>query len=260
LSGFILLILSSNVTAHEFWFEPLSFKISADKKLKVHEKVGQDFKGNEYVYLESSYKFLNITEAEKTKSVKSRLGDLPAISEDVSNSGLVIISAETTPSEVTYESWGKFSSFIKKQGLDWVLEKHKARNLPEKNFVESYRRFSKSLIKVDDGKGEDRALGLDFEWVLEDNPYTTDKDSVSAKLLWRGQPHPKSLVTVFNKVGERLIKSKLLTNEEGKVVIPRGEGGVFLINSVQMTEASKEMVEERSAVWDSHWASMTFSF
>lgn len=231
-----------------------------DNKLLAHEKVGQDFKGNQYVYLETSYQFLNITEGDKTRAVKSHLGDLPAISEEVAGPGLVIISTETTPSDVTYKSLNEFSDFIKKQGLDWVLEKHKTRKLPEKNIIESYRRFSKSLIKVGDGAGEDRSLGLGFEWVLEDNPYTTKKDKVTARLLWKGKPHAKAQVSVFNKLVGELVKSKLMTDEEGKVEIPRANGGAFLINAVQMVEAPKKMAEERSAVWESHWASMTFSF
>ncbi|MEE9336730.1 MAG: DUF4198 domain-containing protein, partial [Methylococcaceae bacterium] len=231
-----------------------------------HEKVGQDFKGNQYVYLDSSYQFLNITQSKKTHAVKSRLGDLPAISETVTEEGLVILSAETTPSDVTYETWDKFSSFIKSKGLDWVLAKHKERKLPEKNFVESYRRFAKSLIKVGHGKGKDRALGLGFEWVVETNPYTAfdtasnikKQITIKAQLLWKGKPHAKAHVSVFNKVEGDIIKSELTTDENGRVEIPRARGGMFLINAVQMIEAPKNMIKERSAVWESHWASVTY--
>ena len=260
LSGFLLLVLSNPLLAHEFWFEPLNFKIKVDKKLKVHEKVGQDFKGNQYVYLSSSYKFLNITQGDKTRAVRSRLGDLPAINEDITEEGLVILSAETTPSDVTYEKWDKFVSFIKSKGLDWVLDKHKARKLPEKNFVESYRRFAKSLIKVGHGKGSDRALGLGFEWVIETNPYTIkNSEFIKARLLWKGQPHPQAHVSVFNKVAGELIKTELKTDAEGRVEIPRAKGGLFLINAVQMIEAPIKMAEERGAVWESHWASVTYA-
>ena len=258
LSGFLFLALSCQLTAHEFWFEPLNFKIKVTEKLKAHEKVGQDFKGNQYVYLDSSYQFLNITQSKKTRAVKSRLGDLPAINEDVTAEGLAILSAETTPSDVTYKKWDKFSSFIKSKGLDWVLEKHKERKLPEKNFVETYRRFAKSLVKVGHGKGNDRALGLGFEWVVETNPYTTKIDGIRAQLLWKGQPHAKAHVSVFNKLGDDLLKSELITDDNGRVEIPRAKGGLFLINAVQMIEAPEKMVKERSAVWESHWASVTY--
>ena len=258
LSAFILLTMMSQISAHELWLEPISFQVGVGKNIKVHEKVGQDFKGNQYVYLPSSYKFLNLTLGDETRSVKSKLGDLPAINEAVEGDGLVIISAETTSSDVTYETWEKFSTFIKNKDLDWVLEKHKARNLPIKNFVESYLRYAKTLVKVGHGQGNDRALGLGFEWVLENNPYTTTSGAIKAKLLWKGKPHAQAHVSVFNKIKDELIKTELTTDAEGRVKIPRAKGGMFLINAVQMIEAPKEMVKEQNAVWESHWASMTW--
>jgi hypothetical protein len=49
-----------------------------------------------------------------------------------------------------------------------------------------------------------------------------------------------------------------MTDAEGRVEIPRAKGGMFLINAVQMIEAPSIMVKERDAVWESHWASMTW--
>jgi len=268
-SSFILLVLMGQAVAHEFWLEPLSYQIEVGKPLKAHEKVGQDFKGNKYVYLPSSYKFLKITHGDKTRDVKAKLGDIPVVNEVIKNAGLVVLSAETTPSDVTYEKWQKFESFVKSKGLEWVLEKHKARKLPEKNFVESYRRFAKSLVKVGHGKGSDRVLGLGFEWLIETNPYTTKEVPIKAQLLWKGKPHPHAHVSVFNRLSNsdkngdgsskgKLIKTELMTDAEGRVEIPRAKGGSFLINAVQMIEAPTKMAKERNAVWESHWASVTY--
>jgi len=263
-SALIVLALSGQAFSHEFWLEPVNYHVKAGEPIKVHEKVGQDFKGNQYVYLPSSYQFLNLTMGGETIAAKSKLGDLPAVNEVAEGEGLLILSAETTPLDVTYESWQKFESFIKHKGLDWVLAKHKARKLPEKNFVESYRRFAKTLIKVGNGEGNDRALGLGFEWVVETNPYTTKAGPIKAQLLWKGKPHPHAHVGIFNrrtgsdKNQSELIKSEMTTDAEGRVEIPRAKGGSFLINAVQMIEAPEKMAKERNAVWESHWASVTY--
>jgi len=260
----IVFALSGQALSHEFWLEPVNYHVKSGELIKVHEKVGQDFKGNQYVYLPSSYQFLNQTMGDKTVAVKSKLGDLPAVNEVVEGEGLLILSAETTPLDVTYEKWQKFESFIKNKGLDWVLVKHKERKLAEKNFVESYRRFAKTLIKVGHGKGSDHALGLGFEWVVETNPYTTKEGPIKAQLLWNGKPHPDAHVGIFNrrpssgKNQSELIKSELTTDGEGKIEIPRAKGGSFLINAVQMIEAPEKMAKERNAVWESHWASVTY--
>ncbi len=258
ISVFIVLVFSTSVFAHEFWLEPINFKVEAGKKIRAHEKVGQDFKGNKYSYLSTSYESLNLTLGNKTRAVKSRLGDLPAISEQVEAEGLAILSAVTTPSEVTYETWNKFSNFLNNKDLQWVFDEHKKRGLPTKNFTESYRRYGKSLIKVGHGKGDDQALGLLFEWVIETNPYTNKTGPIKAQLLWREKPYANALVSVFNRVGKELIKTKLKTNSEGKVEIPRAKGGKFLINAVKMLEASKQLTKEKGVVWDSRWASVTY--
>lgn len=257
-SVLILTILTSHVFAHEFWLEPINFKIKAGEQLRAHEKVGQDFKGNKYAYLNSSYVSLDFTQGNKTRAVKSRLGDLPAITEVADKEGLAILSAVTTPSTVTYETWNKFSNFINNKHLEWVFDAHKKRNLPEKNFDESYRRYGKSLVKVGHGKGNDRALGLLFEWVLMTNPYTSKKENIKAQLLWEGKPHTNAHVSIFNRIGDELIKSHLTTDSQGIVEIPRAKGGKFLVNAVQMFEASEGMTKETGAVWDSRWASITY--
>jgi len=252
------MIVVSLASAHEFWLEPIHFKIKANEKIQAHEKVGQDFKGNSYAYLESSYENLNLTIGENTRAIKSRLGDLPAVNVAVEKEGLAILSAVTTPSEITYETWEEFSNFINSKGLQWVFDEHKKRNLPEKNFVETYRRYVKSLVKIGDGKGNDKALGLTFEWVLETNPYTSREGAIKAQLLWKGRPHVNAQVSVFNRIKGELIKSKLMTDELGKVEIPRSAGGMFLINAVHMIEAPTKMATEKNAVWESRWASITY--
>ncbi len=262
ISSFILLVVvvasMSQLSAHEFWLEPINYKIEVGKALRAHEKVGQDFKGNKYAYLATSYESLDLTTGDKSRAVKSRLGDMPAVSEVVNEEGLAILSAVTTPSDVTYKTWEKFSNFIKSKGLDWVLIEHKKRKLPESNFTESYRRYAKSVIKVGHGKGGDRALGLVFEWVLETNPYTSDDKVIKAQLLWKGKPHTNAHVSVFNKLNGKIIKSELITDSEGRVKIPRAKGGQFLINAVRMIVAPDKMKVEKNAVWESRWASITY--
>lgn len=258
----VLLLSASNSYAHEMWIEPVKFSVQPQDTIYAHEKVGQNFKGNEYSYLASSYKQFNITEGDTTRPIKSRLGDVPVVREVATEEGLLILSAITSGTELNYETREKFDEFIKAEGLDWVFEAHKKRGLPEKGFTEIYSRNPKALIKVGHGKGSDRALGLPLEWVVETNPYTSD-EGIKAQLLWQGEAFPNAHVNVFNKpkhdsLTEEMSKTELITDEQGRVVIPRGNGGLFLINSVRMIEPSKEKAEKTGAVWESIWASVTY--
>ncbi len=257
-----LCFLTPTVTAHEMWIQPLNYTVKLGNKIFANEIVGQDFKGNKYAYLESSYKNLNISVGENTKAVKSRLGDLPTIQEVTMEEGLHIITAETTSSDLTYETPEKFANFLKADGLEWVFEAHKKRGLPEKGFKEMYRRSPKALVKVGHGKGQDRALGLPLEWVVETNPYTT-QGNITARLLWQGEPAANMHVNVFNKPkrtspNSELIKTNLRTDAEGRIEIPRAKGGLFLINSVKMIQPDAKITEQTDAVWESIWGSLTY--
>ncbi len=244
--------------AHEMWIEPVNYEVKLNEKILAHEKVGQNFKGNEYSYLSSSYKSLKITLNDETLDVKSRIGDIPAIHEVAKTEGLVVLSAETTISDVKYKTWGKFETFIKNKGLDWVLKKHQERSLPVKNFTEAFSRYPKSLVKVGHGKGSDKILGMPLEWLAESNPYTTVNDTIKLRLFWLGKPFANTHVGVFNKINNELIKTELTTDDEGRVEIPKSKGGEFLINAVQMIKPSAEVVKQTDAVWESLWASITY--
>jgi len=255
------LIFTFNIKAHEMWIEPVKYQVAKNKTIYAHEKVGQNFKGNPYSYLNTSYEKLDITINNKTRPVKSRIGDIPAIHEVAEEEGLAIVSAVSTVSHISYETWKKFESFIKSKELDWVLIKHKERGLPSKGFTEAYQRFPKALLKVGSGKGKDKALGMRLEWVIETNPYTTPRTEngvIRARLLWKGKPLKYTHVGVFNKVDKQFIKTSLSTDENGVVEIPQANGGEFLINAVQMIEPSEKVRNDTGAVWESLWASVTY--
>lgn len=257
----LLQLFSCNANAHEMWIEPVKYQIEKDAMIFAHEKVGQNFKGNEYSYLDSSYEKIDITVNNETHPIKSRIGDIPAIHVQAKKEGLTILSAVTTVSDISYETWAKFESFIKSKELDWVLIKHKKRGLPDKGFTEAYQRFPKALVKVGAGAGKDKILGMRLEWLIETNPYATPykKDGViKARLLWEGKPLKFTHVGVFNKLDNQLIKTSLSTDENGVVNIPQANGGEFLINAVQMVEPSEKVRKETGAVWESLWASVTY--
>lgn len=261
-SIFFLLSLTSLSQAHDMWIQAVNYNVDIGDGILANEIVGQNFKGNKYAYLESSFEKLNITVGDQTRIIESRLGDLPAIQERTEEEGLYIITAETPVSILSYGSVEKFVNFLKTEGLQWVLEKHKKRGLPDKGFKEVYRRNPKTLIKVGHGKGQDKAFGMPLEWVAETNPYTS-KGNIKMQLLWQGKPAENMRVNIFNKPkhnspDSELLKTSLITDTQGKVEIPRANGGLFLINSVKMIQPSIKVMQETEAVWESIWASLTY--
>jgi len=102
--------------------------------------------------------------------------------------------------------------------------------------------------------------GLPFEWVALTNPYESSKQ-VTLQLFWQGKPAINMNVHVFNRTrkGNKSIKKHLRTDQNGQVMIPKAEGGLFLINSVKMIPINNKLQNETDAVWESIWASLTYA-
>lgn len=275
--------LNSNLlVAHEMWIEPLDFTIKPKDKIFAHNKVGQNFKGNSYAYLDKNFKHLNIHQEKFDRPVKSRLGDKPFIQETINDAGLVILSAISNGNTLTYKSEEQFRKFISAEKLNWVFKEHKKRRLPSKGFTETFIRSAKSLVKVGHGKGEDRKIGLPLEWVLQNNPYTTNEKKIVACLYWQGEKVIDKPVHIFNKTPVESVslnkkqntKNKtayvlsnrkyqvtdtfLTTDDSGCVSIARNKG-IHLLNAVKMIEPSDTVKNESNAVWESTWGSLTYS-
>lgn len=272
LISLLIVGFSQNVFAHEMWLEPVLFEITKGDKFSAHEKVGQNFKGNKYAYLDLSYEKLSYTINDITHPLSPRLGSLPAVQGVIEEEGLLVLSAKTTRSKLTYKDRNIFNKFLKAEGLEWVSKAHKDRDLPEIGFTEVYRRFPKSLIKVGNGLGKDKALGLDLEWVALTNPYAFNhevNDKIKLQLLSQGKPYEGVKANVFTKIKPdssksltvakaKVIHTEHVTDEKGILSLSVKKNSVYLVNAVKMIEPDLDTSHKYNAVWESLWASMTF--
>lgn len=246
-----------SVSAHEFWIEPINFEVAKGDNVRAHIKVGQMMDGETYSFFPGNFERFDITASGKTQPVANRFAQSPAVDQPT-QSGLNILTYQSKASVLTYSERGKFESFLKNEGLEWVMPEHKRRGLPEVGFVEFFKRFGKSLVKVGDGAGQDQVMGMPIEWVVETNPYTDKGNAVTAQLLYQGKPFVNSYVVVFNQLNGKVTKAGYRTDQNGRVSIPKGAGGVFLVNAVQMIQPTAEQAKGSGAVWMSLWASTTY--
>lgn len=253
--------LSIQAHAHEFWLEPLSFKIDKGANLKAHIKVGQGFAdGDTYGYYPTNFERFDLTVNDSTKPLKNRFAQKPAVDQTIKRSGLHILTYQSRPSKLRYEKREVFEKFLREEGIEWVLKAHEKRGLPRLDFTELFKRFAKSLIKVGDGEGQDRLMGLPFEWVVLTNPYSiVSRKTVEAQLYFDGKPFPNSTVNVFVRRGKQVDQIKLKTDIEGKIEVPVRKGDLFLLNAVHMIKPDESIASPSEASWMSLWASTTFS-
>ena len=248
--------------AHEFWLEPSDFTLEPGQVLEANIRVGQNFKGNSYSFNPRNHTRFDVVVGEAVEPVASRIGDQPAVAQPVGGEGLAILVHQTTDSNLLYDDPAIFRTFVDEEGLDGTLERHAERGLPESGFREVYSRHVKSLVDLGPG-GEDRALGLPIELVVEGDPYADPApETLTLRALYRGEPMVGAMVNVFVRddiSAEAIERLRPRTDAEGRVTIPLAPGHRYLANVVRMLEPDAARSEATGAVWESLWASTTFS-
>lgn len=246
--------------AHEFWIEPFDFTVSVGDKIEGHLKNGQFFKGPTYPYLPHGFSRFELATRSGVVPVAGRLGDSPALQKEARTGGLHVFGYASTVNLVNYKEFKKFQDFAESVGLGRIIDQHRAEGLDEDRVRETYYRYAKSLVKVGSGAGRDHVFGFPIELVAEFNPYSASgKDGVRFRLLWLGKPLPDWDVQVFQKApGEtEFPETHYTTDKTGRVFIPAGAGGAFLVNAVQITKP-READAGQNAQWESIWASTTY--
>lgn len=257
----ILLVASISVwgpaaAAHEYWIDPVEFRLPAGEAILGDLRLGEDFKGSRYPYLPQKSVGAWIVDGDGKRPWRAFTGDLPALSEKPGPEGLHVIAYHSTASRLTYSESGKFAKFVDGQGLDGVLEAHRERGLAETGFDEAYTRCAKALVQSGGGGGDDAPVGLPLELVAGANPYELPDDATElpVSLLWQGSPLADAQITIFRK-GEDVEQTTVRTDADGRAVIPLGTGGRFLLNAVHMIPWD----EKPKDAWHSYWASLTFA-
>ena len=256
--GFIL--SASNIQAHEFWIEPSDYFLQ-NENLEAHLKVGQEFEGMRLMYDPNRFEDFKILSGSKNKSidVKGTLGDVPAINFKPDLKGLLIIYHETEDQLVNYKKFSKFKSFVTEKGYEKLIVTHQERNLPLENFIESYRRYAKSLVAYNGIEGKDKKTGLLFEFVLSHNPYGELKDNmVEATLFYKKRPYPQNLVSIFIKNENNISLYQVLTDDKGRFSFSINPGESYLLDSVIIIPKKGNPLK-KEPIWHSIWASTTFS-
>ncbi len=252
--------------AHEYWLDPIDSSIGLGESAIVDIRNGQHFSGAAFPYDNSLYESISITSANGRKQYNGRLGDYPAIHPELNIIGIHSITVDTTPKVLTYDSWIKFTDFLKYHGFEDLAQQHLIRDLPKQNIKESYTRSAKTLVQVN-GVGSTRAVksgapssetqtaltptGSIFELVLLGDPYRTEKN-ISAELLYEGSPLVGRQVEMFWN-GTQSIRLTAVTDKKGVATFKLLGDGDYMLNAVHIVEPQSSDVH-----WQSYWASFTF--
>lgn len=259
IAAILVLAACPPVAAHEFWIEPESYAIADTDSLNADLRNGQFFAGPTIPYLTSILARFEVISGNAVLPVEGRLGDRPALRGMALPAGLAIVVLETTDSRLNYDSWEKFAAFVEHKDLKGTLEAHRARGLPEQNFDENYRRFSKALVAVGDGRGADRRVGLLTEIVAGANPYTDDvSGGLPLQVFYGDAPRVDAQIELFARAPDGTVEIETYrTDREGRAVVPVKPGHTYLADAVAIRPL--DGAQGNGAVWHTDWAALTFA-
>lgn len=254
----MLLINTIHIFAHELWIDPIDTSANMQTRIAAHVRVGQNYKGQKQYYIPEDINETYIVDAVSRTDLKGIVGDELVFDQLAAHPGLQILIYHSNPLKLTYDKFAKFENFVRGKGLDWVLDEHKKRGLPELGFYESYVRYAKALITRGGTVGNDTQTGLMFELIALKNPYelnvSNSKNLLPIKLIWKGKPFANSKISVFEISDAGVKSSHIKTNETGIAKLPVTSNSSYMLNSVQMTAE----LPSTGVAWKSHWASLTF--
>ncbi len=97
---------------------------------------------------------------------------------------------------------------------------------------------------------------METEFVALANPYTADMDlGLPVQLLYQDAPRPGAQVEVFDRAPDGTVRvTTAQTDAKGIALIPVSPGHEYLLDAVFLRPAP----DLDEAVWESHWASITF--
>ena len=258
LGGFALsmaFLMAGPLLAHEFWMEAKDYAPESGQPVEVQLRVGQNFGGSEYPFVKQRFKSFTVTAGGKTQNYEGRSGDRPAYQDKNPTAGLQVLAYHSQPDTLKFTKARPdlLATYLKAEGLDFVLDQHRADGLPEIGISEKYTRNAKTLVQVGPFKGGiDRAVGLPFEVVVQGSPYDGTA-SVKVQLLWRGKAMPNYPINVFTKA-DGVVQTRVQTDGRGMAIVPFAAGSRVMLNSVII----EGMAEGSEHFYESWWASTTF--
>lgn len=242
--------------AHEFWIDPVRYKVPSGENIQADFRNGELFEGSRLGFFDRRSARLEMAHGGKVLTLAPRNGDRPAVNVAPMGDGLHVIVHETTPASLTYRAWEKFQAFADHKDFPDIEARHMARGLPKEGFAESYTRHAKALISVGGSTGQDQHFGMRTEFVALANPYAPDfNDELPVYLYDGNMRRADAQVEIFDKAPDGSVKVSLTrTDADGRAVIAITPGHSYLLDAVILEPSDAE-----GTVWQSHWAALTFS-
>jgi len=253
----IIILATATISAHDFWLVPNKFRINPGDSLTISANTGMDFPNSLSAVTPDRVNQFTLV----GKSVKENISDLKVHGNSLvanytfEKPGTYVIGVALKPKEIKLTA-EEFNEYLLHDGLPDIYELRKKEGILDKDAVEHYSKYPKTIIQVGSqlNKTPTKPLGLPIEIIPQVNPYGLKLgDDLEVTVLFQGKPLPGAEIAwSYPGLGEEFAGSKK-TAANGKAAVPLAKVGPYVIRLTHM-----EWVKNQTHEWESYWTSLTF--
>lgn len=263
LCGLALLFTAAPGAAHDFWIQPLHYRVDVGQPFGATLQVGHGKHGERWANDVSRIPLLVDISARGRTDLRSSMR--PSATTDIATRlntpGLHIIALQSVHARSTLPA-ARFTKYLKEEGLSLPLALRARTKTINKPGRERYSRRAKALVQV----GRQTAansnfvtapVGMTLEIVPSKNPYALDRTRrLPIVVLYKGKPLPGALVRLTRlPSGDRPITSRI-TDRSGRTAFTVPPVGSWLLNVVW----SEPIAGDPDADFETVFSSLTFGY
>lgn len=246
--------------AHEFWLEPVRFRLDPGEGFRMRFFVGENLMGENWG--NKSKRLLSMTHYMPNNVQQDLLktateSDSAYVDLRFNEEGTHLVAVSSKNSFIELDA-AKFNAYLEEDGLREVLEHRRKTHTDTLPARELYSRFSKCILQVSEPLSATfgQKVGTPLEILPITNPYALRQgERMAIKVLYDGVPLPNALVKIWHRQGGGgTRKQELRTNIKGNLSFAVDAKGVWMVSLVHMVPAA----DPAQADWQSYWASLTF--
>jgi hypothetical protein len=263
-----LFLLSAAASAHEYWLLPDRFAAAPGGEIGIAHRVGTGWPGENFPRDPRRIVRFAFVDTKGERPIGGDPGADPAGTVTLRRPGLGLAIYRSTASRVSLEPT-LFESYLRDEGLDAIVAWRAAHGESALPGEEVFSRNAKAMVVASadgtsparlaalgarDAQLWRRPLGLTLEIVGETDPRQLASGApFTVRVLYRGKPLAGALVKTFPQ-GSVVTESRVRTDATGRATMTLGKPGVWLVNTVHMTDAPPGS----DARWQSLWSSLVF--
>jgi uncharacterized GH25 family protein len=260
LTLFILFILYTLLSSHEFWLQPDKFIYNYADIVNVKFLVGENFDGSNWSgnneKIQSLYFYYGGVKDNLADGLSDEKGD--SLLFRLCHEGTTMITFNSTNSFIELEAQ-KFNDYLAEDGLDSAAGLRLQNNETDSMGREYYQRSVKTIIqaggKKDDTYKQETDLPVDI--IPQQNPYgLKNNDSLTIRILFKKTPLTNYKVRLWYRNKGELSTQTLITDTKGEIKFAVTTAGRWMISTVTM----ESLENNDNADWQSYWGSCTWGY